>query len=119
MDVTSFRTFTSLAGVALCVLSSMTVTSASLATGTSRGDKAFGEYLSSECVTCHQISGKAVGAIPPIVGWPEDQFLAVMAAYKNKERENNVMQTIAAKLKDDELAALATYFGSINAQNTK
>jgi cytochrome c553 len=77
------------------------------------GDKAFGEYLSSECVTCHQISGKSVGAIPPIIGWPTDQFLAVMNAYKNKDRDNNVMQTIAAKLKEDELEALAAYFGSI------
>jgi cytochrome c553 len=77
------------------------------------GDKAFGEYLSSECVTCHQISGKAVGGIPPIIGWPTEQFLAVMNAYKRKERDNNVMQTIAGKLKEDELAALAAYFGSL------
>jgi cytochrome c553 len=77
------------------------------------GDKAFGEYLSSECVTCHQISGKAVGGIPPIIGWPIDQFLAVMNAYKNKDRDNNVMQVIAGKLKEDELAALAAYFGSL------
>ena len=34
------------------------------------GDKALGEYLSSECVTCHQITGRYEG-IPPIVGWPE------------------------------------------------
>jgi cytochrome c553 len=77
------------------------------------GDKAFGEYLSSECVTCHQISGKAVGGIPPIIGWPTAQFLAVMNAYKRKERDNNVMQTIAGKLKEDELAALAAYFGGL------
>jgi cytochrome c553 len=77
------------------------------------GDKAFGEYLASECVTCHLISGKAVGGIPPIVGWPTDQFLAVMKAYKNKDRDNNVMQTIAAKLKEEELEALAAYFGGL------
>jgi cytochrome c553 len=81
--------------------------------GQARGDKAFGEYLSSECVTCHQVSGRAVGGIPPIVGWPEDQFLAVMEAYRKKERENNVMQVIAGKLRDDEIAALAVFFGSL------
>ena len=78
-----------------------------------KGDRAFGEYLSSECVTCHQASGKSVGGIPAIIGWPEDQFLAVMHAYKNKDRENNVMQTVAGKLQEDELAALAAYFGSL------
>jgi cytochrome c553 len=84
-----------------------------LAQGKSGGDKALGQYLSSECITCHQVSGKSVGAIPPIVGWPEDQFLAVMAAYQKKDRDNTVMQTIAAKLSDDEVAALAAYFGAL------
>jgi mono/diheme cytochrome c family protein len=41
---------------------------------TAAGDHALGEYLSSECVTCHQISGKAQG-IPPIVGWPAASFV--------------------------------------------
>lgn len=101
------------ATISVSVMLSVTLISFSLAQSRPRGDKAFGAYLSSECVTCHQISGKAAGGIPPIIGWPEEQFLAVMDAYKNKERDNNVMQTIAAKLKDDELAALATFFGSL------
>ena len=95
---------------AILIVSSLNIQSPALAQA---GDKAFGEYLSSECVTCHQTSGKSVGAIPPIIGWPIDQFLAVMNAYKNKERDNNIMQTIAAKLKEDELAALATFFESL------
>jgi cytochrome c553 len=77
------------------------------------GDKAFGEYLSGECVTCHQLSGKAMGAIPPIVGVDGDSFVALMLAYKTKQRDNQVMQTIAAKLNDEEIAALAAYFASI------
>ena len=77
------------------------------------GDVALGEHLSGECVTCHQPSGKAVGAIPPIVGWTEDQFVAVMQSYRNKERDNPVMQTIAGSLNDAELAALAAYFGRL------
>jgi cytochrome c553 len=92
------------------LLSALFFSPALLAQGS---DRAFGEYLSSECVTCHQISGKSVGNIPPIIGWPQDQFIAVMNAYKRKERDNNVMQTIAGKLKEDELAALAAYFGAL------
>lgn len=76
-------------------------------------DKEFGQFLSSECVTCHLPTGKRVGAIPAIVGWPEDAFIAVMKSYARKERDNQVMQTIAAKFSADELAALAAYFGSI------
>jgi len=76
------------------------------------GDKAFGEYLSSECVTCHQASGRFDG-IPPIVGWPQESFVAIMKQYRAKERANPVMQTIAGKLSEEEIAALAAYFGSL------
>ena len=77
------------------------------------GDRALGEYLSAECVTCHQITGRVTGAIPSIIGWPDDQFVAVLVSYKRKERENQVMQTLAARLSEDEMAALAAYFGSL------
>lgn len=78
-----------------------------------KGDKALGEYLSAECVTCHQLSGKAVGAIPPIVGVDAGSFTVLMNAYRKKERENQVMQTIAVKFSDEEIAALAAYFESV------
>jgi len=75
------------------------------------GDRALGEYLSSECVTCHQLSGRYQG-IPPIVGWPEQSFIEIMDEYRGKRRSNPVMQTIAGKFSADEIAALAAYFGS-------
>jgi cytochrome c553 len=80
------------------------------------GDKAFGEYLSSECVTCHQLSGRYQG-IPPIVGWPEQSFVEIMEEYRSKKRANPVMQTIAAKFSKDEIAALAAYFASVKPRN--
>ena len=76
------------------------------------GDKAFGQYLSSECVTCHQASGRFDG-IPSIGGWPEASFVEIMKQYRTKERPNPVMQTIAGKLTEEEIAALAAYFGSL------
>ncbi|MGD9925144.1 MAG: cytochrome c [Pseudorhodoplanes sp.] len=76
------------------------------------GDRALGQYLSSECVTCHQLSGRFDG-IPPIVGWPEESFVEIMNEYKTKKRNHAVMQTIAGRLSPDEIAALAAYFGSV------
>jgi cytochrome c553 len=78
------------------------------------GDRALGQYLSAECVTCHQLSGKYDG-IPPIIGWPEASFVQIMNEYRNKDRQNPVMQTIANRLSPDEIAALAVYFGSLKA----
>lgn len=78
-----------------------------------KGDRALGEYLSGACVTCHQISGQAKEGVPPIVGWPDEQFAAVLKSYKDKVRDNQVMQTAASSLSDDDIAALAIYFGSL------
>jgi len=83
---------------------------------TAQGDKALGQYLSSECVTCHQLSGRHHG-IPPIVGWPEQSFVEIMDEYRSKKRGNPVMQTIAAKFSKDEIAALAAYFGGVKPKN--
>ena len=80
---------------------------------TFKGDRDLGEYLSNECVTCHQPSGRQVGAIPVIIGWPEDQFVAVLQSFKRRERDNQVMQTMTSRLSDEEMLALAAYFGSL------
>ena len=85
----------------------------SLAGQASANDQvAYGQYLSGECVTCHQATGADKG-IPPIVGWEPESFVAVLNSYKSKERENKVMITIASALSDDEMAALAAYFATL------
>lgn len=73
------------------------------------GDVAYGEYLSSECTTCHQASGGNDG-IPPINGWHTDDFVTALHAYREKHRENPVMQLVTGRLSDEEIAALAAYF---------
>ncbi len=73
------------------------------------GDAEFGEYLSGECLTCHQPSGADKG-IPAIIGWPEEDFVVAMHAYKTKAREHPVMRMIAGRLSAEEIAALAAYF---------
>lgn len=76
------------------------------------GDPDYGEYLSSECTTCHQIDGDYDG-IPSIVGWYEEDFVLAMHAYKKGIRPHPVMQMMAGRLSDEEIAALAAYFGNL------
>lgn len=73
------------------------------------GDAEYGEYLSSECLTCHQSSGSNDG-IPGITAWPTEDFVIAMHAYKQKLRSHLVMQMMAGRLSDEEIAALAAYF---------
>ncbi|MDZ7709708.1 MAG: c-type cytochrome [Roseovarius sp.] len=74
-----------------------------------QGDPDYGEYLSSECVSCHQADGTG-GGIPSITRWPEEDFVVAMHAYKDKLRPHPVMQMMAGRLSNEEIAALAAYF---------
>lgn len=76
------------------------------------GDAEYGEYLSSECTTCHRIDGADEG-IPSIVLWPQADFVVAMHAYKSKRREHPVMNMIAGRLNEEEIAALAAYFANL------
>lgn len=77
-----------------------------------QGDPAYGEYLSSECTTCHQRDGSDQG-IPSITNWPTEDFVVAMHAYKRKLRPHPVMQMMAGRLNDEEIAGLAVYFATI------
>ena len=79
------------------------------------GDPEYGEYLSSECVTCHRLDGETEG-IPSIVYFETEDFVILMHAYKSGEREHQVMQTITKRLGNEEIAALAAYFSSLNTE---
>ena len=77
------------------------------------GDPEYGEYLASECMTCHQSSGLDDG-IPGINAWPTKDFVIAMHAYKKKQRPHPVMQMMAGRLTNEEIAALAAYFKDLN-----
>jgi len=73
------------------------------------GDPAFGEYLGGECATCHRRSAPSEG-IPQISGIDAHHFVRAMIEYREKIRTSEVMRTTAARLSDEEIAALAAHF---------
>lgn len=77
-----------------------------------QGDPEYGEYLSNECLTCHRADGTTDG-IPSITLWPVQDFVIAMHAYKRKMRPHPVMQMMAGRLNDEEIAALAAYFATL------
>ena len=72
-------------------------------------DVELGRYLATECMTCHAAS-TADSTIPDIFGKPETLVGERLKAYRDKRLPNEVMQIVASRLKDDEIAALAAYF---------
>lgn len=77
-----------------------------------QGDPAYGEYLSSECTGCHRADGVDEG-IPSITNWPAEDFVLAMHAYKEQHRPHPVMQMMAGRLTNEEIAALAAFFETI------
>ena len=73
------------------------------------GDPEYGEYLASECLTCHQSDGRDDG-IPAISGWSIGDFVVTMHAYKQEVRRHPIMNMLAGRLSNEEIAALAAYF---------
>jgi cytochrome c len=72
-------------------------------------DMELGRYLATECMTCHR-AATATSTIPNIFGLNEMHLAEVIKAYRAKTLPNAVMQTIAGRLSDDEIASLALYF---------
>ena len=74
------------------------------------GDLPYGEFLSSECTACHRDAGGS--DIPSIRGLAPSVFIAGMVDYRDGTREHQVMNMVARRLGDEELAALAAYFAA-------
>ncbi len=72
----------------------------------------YGRHLSGECSACHRIDGTDNG-IPSITGWDPEAFVATLAFYRNGERTNQAMVSVAQSLDDEQFMALAAYFGSL------
>jgi cytochrome c553 len=87
----------------------MTSMLGAIGTANAAPDMELGRYLSNECLTCHR-SATATSTIPNIFGMTENTFAELIKAYRDKRLGNAVMQNIAARLKDDEIEALAAYF---------
>ena len=72
-------------------------------------DMELGRHLAAECMTCHR-SATATSTIPNIFGLEEGHVSTVMRAYRSKSLPNPVMQNIAGRLSDEDIAALALFF---------
>jgi cytochrome c553 len=74
--------------------------------------RSYGRHLAQECSGCHRPDGIDNG-IPSIVGWDTERFVATLRFYKTGARTNPVMVSVAGSLDDEQLSALAAYYGSL------
>lgn len=66
--------------------------------------------LASSCVTCHGVQSGNQSAIPGLAGLDEAYFIKKMNAYRNSDKEHDVMVQHAKGLTETEIEQLATLF---------
>ena len=94
--------------IALSIVASLVV---SFAERSFAADSDQGTQLAATCAPCHRLDGHDRG-IPSIVGLSEEQFVAVMRAFKSGERSGPIMRTVARSLSKEQIAILARYFAA-------
>jgi cytochrome c553 len=78
----------------------------------------------SMCVGCHgipmyQTAFPEVYRVPKIAGQPQQYIVNALKAYKSGERNHPSMRGIAGSLSDQDMAALAAYYGAAPAEAKK
>jgi cytochrome c553 len=77
------------------------------------GNAADGKTKSSKCATCHGADGKGSGSTPAIAGMDAAKFTAAVNDYKSGKRKNAMMEMMAKKLSDQDIADLAAHYSTL------
>jgi cytochrome c553 len=94
--------------IVLSMVATLVVSAAERSFAADNGQDA---QLAATCAACHRLDGHDRG-IPPIVGLSEEQFVAIMRAFKSGERSGPIMRTMARSLSNEEIAILARYLAA-------
>ena len=69
---------------------------------------------SLQCQGCHGKDGlsKLPGA-PNLAGQAQDYLVSALQAYRSEDRKNEIMNTVAKTLKDDDINDLTAYYSAL------
>jgi cytochrome c553 len=78
------------------------------------GDIAAGQQKSATCVACHGADGIGVQPIyPNLAGQQEEYLVSSAKAYRDGERNNDMMKMFVVNLSDADIEDLAAYYSSL------
>jgi cytochrome c553 len=72
-----------------------------------------GQSKASICLGCHGPSAEGKGQFPRLAGQHPEYLVQQLKNFKQGSRESGPMQAIAANLSEEDMKALAAYFGSL------
>jgi cytochrome c553 len=92
----------------------LAVMALSLANVAVAADAAAGKEKSSACVACHGEDGVAVAPLTPSLnGQKEDYLVLSTKAYRDGERNHDMMKMFVMSLTDEDIENLAAYYASL------
>jgi len=78
------------------------------------GDAAAGKaYAVKKCKACHGDKGEGKKKNPPVANLSADDHVKAMQEYKSGARKHKMMQNLAKKMSDKEIADVAAYYASL------
>lgn len=72
-----------------------------------------GKVKATVCLGCHGPAGEGNGQYPRLAGQHPGYLAQQLTDFKNGTRKNGAMQAIAGNLSEDDIKALAAFFGSL------
>jgi len=72
----------------------------------------FSNNIALPCYGCHISNNKSNNSIPMIEAIDKEYFITAFHEYKNKIRDNYLMQIISQGYSDSEIESLAEYFSN-------
>jgi cytochrome subunit of sulfide dehydrogenase len=66
----------------------------------------------ASCSGCHPASAAVVTLVPRLVGRPPPEIVAAVQAFRSGQQPASVMDRIAKGFSDDELGAIAAWYGA-------
>jgi cytochrome c553 len=72
-----------------------------------------GQAKATICLGCHGSSGEGNGQFPRLAGQHPQYLEQQLNSFKNGSRKNGPMQAISGNLTEDEIKALAAFFGTL------
>jgi cytochrome c553 len=78
---------------------------------TATGDRLAGKQLAGQCRTCHGLDGMArIPIAPHIGGEPAEYLIHQLTAFRDGQREHEMMSIIARSLSDRQIMDLAAWY---------
>jgi len=95
-------------GSRILIAAAMALASASAASAAA-GEAPAG---AAACSGCHPGVARAETSVPPLAGRDPEQIVSAMRAFRSGQRPTTVMDRIAKGFSDDEIQAIAAWYGA-------